>query len=440
MYRPSTVFWKISEPVRNLMPVRPKLKAKRVSSKHNVSYSTKITKIAPVCAILTYFNALCSYGCYFCGMRIAVNAIFLQKNRLEGYGHYAKELLSRMVQQHPEHEFIFLFDRPFDPGFLFGPNVQGIVVSPPARHALSFYYWYTIKAPLALRRLKPDIWLQPYGFCSLFSAIPQVLWVHDLAFRHYPQYIAWHHRLFYRLFTKRFLHKAARVLTVSEFSRQDILQQYHLPEEKIGIAYGAARGDFQPLNWQDKEQVKDSYADGREYFLFIGGVHPRKNLMNLLKAFSLFKKWQHSNMKLLIAGRLAWQYDDLLARLKTYKYREDVVLLDYVPDEQLAKITAGAYALVYPSLLEGFGLPIIEAMQAEVPVICSNTSSMPEVGGEAALYADPNNPDAIAKQMLSLYKDETLRNTLIAKGKEQASRFSWNTTAEQTWAEIQKLV
>ena len=196
---------------------------------------------------------------------------------------------------------------------------------------------------------------------------------------------------------------------------------------------GAARNGFQPIDWQEKEQIKDSYADGREFFLFTGGIHPRKNLMNLLKAFSLFKKWQHSNMKLLIAGRLAWQYDDVLTKLKSYKYRDDVVLLDYLADDQLMKITASAYALVYPSFFEGFGLPIIESMASGVPVIGANTSSMPEVGGDLALYADPNSPDDIAKQMLNLYRDETLRNELAEKGKERAASFSWDAAAVNVW-------
>lgn len=380
--------------------------------------------------ILTVFENLAAT---FAFMRIAVNTIFLQKDRLEGYGHYAKEILSRMVQQHPEHEFIFMFDRPYDEMFITAPNIIPVIVSPPARHAFSFYYWYNLKAPLALRKYKPDVWLQPFGFCSMSTKLPQVLIVHDLAFKHYPQFIAWHHRWFYQLFTKKFLDKAKEVVTVSEFSKADIIQQYQIPAKKITVVSGAARNGFQPIDWQAKEQIKDSYAEGREFFLFTGGIHPRKNLMNLLKAFSLFKKWQHSNMKLLIAGRLAWQYDDVLTKLKSYKYRDDVVLLDYLADDQLMKITASAYALVYPSFFEGFGLPIIEAMASGVPVISANTSSMPEVGAAAALYADPNNPDDMAKQMLNLYRDEILKNELAEKGKERAASFSWDTAAENVW-------
>ncbi|MBV9987570.1 MAG: glycosyltransferase family 4 protein [Chitinophagaceae bacterium] len=369
-------------------------------------------------------------------MRIAVNAIFLQKGQLEGYGQYAREITRRLVQQHPEHEFIFIFDRPYDPEFVFADNVIPVVTGPAARHALAFKYWYDVKAPLALRKYKPDVWLQPYGFCSLSTSIPQILIVHDLAFKHHPDFIAWHHRSYYQAYTGRFLKKAAHIITVSEFSKQDIISRYATASEKISVAPGAARAEFVPVSWQEKQSIKDQFSSGTEYFLCTGGIHPRKNLMNLLKAFSLFKKWQHSNMKLLIAGRLAWQYEEIVEKLKTYKYRDDVVLTGYLPDDQLARLTAGAYAMVYPSWFEGFGLPIVEAMQAGVPVIASNTSSMPEAGGEAALYADPADPDSIAKHMLSLYRDETFRSKLIEAGYEQAKKFSWDRSAQQIWNRI----
>lgn len=367
-------------------------------------------------------------------MRIAVNAIFLQKDQLEGFGHYTNEIFSRLVKQHPEHTFIFVFDRPFDDKFITAPNVIPIVVGPPARHAISFRYWYDVKAPLALRSLKPDIWIQPYGFCSLTSAVPQLLVVHDLAFLHHPQFLPWRNRWFYKRYTPRFLAKAAGIVTVSEYTKADIITQYlKTAPEKITVVPGAARTIFQPLSWQEKEQVKDGSADGRDYFLFTGGIHPRKNLLNLLKAFSLFKKWQHSNMKLLVAGRLAWQYEELVEKLKTYKYRDDVVMLGQLPDEQLAKITASAYAVVYPSFFEGFGLPVVEAMQSGVPVIASNTSALPETGGEAVLYADPSDPEAIAKHMMMLYRDENTRGKLIAEGELQAAKFSWDAAAESFW-------
>ena len=369
-------------------------------------------------------------------MRIAVNAIFLQKGKIEGYGWFVQEVFSRLAAKYPEHEFLLVFDRPYDSSFVFTSNCIPIVVGPLARHPVSFFYWYNISAPAALRKYKPNVWVNPYGFCSTKTNIPQLLVVHDLAYLHYPTFIAWHQYWYYKLFTAGFIKKAKRILTVSDFSKQDLQKNFPAAASKFSTVYPAAREVFQPMSWEEKFQVKDSFSDGREYFLFIGGIHPRKNLFNLLKAFSLFKKWQKSNMKLLVAGRMAWQYKDLLEKIKTYKYRDDLVLLGALEDPQLARITASAYALVYPSFFEGFGMPILEGMQSGVPVITSNTSSMPELGADAALYADPNDPDAIAKQMLLLYKDEKLRNFLIDKGLARANEFSWDKTAQQVWENI----
>jgi glycosyltransferase involved in cell wall biosynthesis len=369
-------------------------------------------------------------------MLIAVNAIFLQKGQMEGYGWFVQEVFSRLAAKYSEHKFLLVFDRPYDESFVFTPNCTPIVVGPAARHPVSFFYWYNIAVPAALRKFKPDIWVNPYGFCSTSSSIPQLLMVHDLAYLHYTKFIAWHQYYYYKWFTPGFIKKATNILTVSEFSRQDLINHFPKAATKISVVYPAARKGFRPISWEDKSQVKDGFSDGREYFLFVGGIHPRKNLLNLLKAFSLFKKWQKSNMKLLVAGRMAWQFEDLLEKIKTYKYREDLILLGALEESQLARITASAYALVYPSFFEGFGMPILEAMQSGVPVIASNTSSMPEVGVDAALYADPNDPDAIAKQMLLLYKDEKLRNFQIEKGLARADEFSWDQTAEQVWEKI----
>ncbi len=370
-------------------------------------------------------------------MRIAINAIFLQNNPMEGYGHYTAEVIRRIIDLHPEDEFLLLYDRPWDNHFINKPNVTHLLVTPAARHPLSFKYWYDVKATAAVKRWEADVWFQPYGFCSLTSSVPQVLMIHDLAFKHYPQYISWHQRLYYNWFTPAFIRKAKKVITVSQFSKNDISKIYRTTENKITVIPGAARTGFAPLNWEEKQAVKDGNADGREYFLFVGGIHPRKNLLNLLKAFSHFKKWQHSNMKLLVAGRLAWQYEDLLEKIKTYKYRDDVVLLGYLSETQLQRVVGAAYSLVYPSWFEGFGLPIVEAMQAGVPVICSNTSSMPEVAGDAALLTDPANPDAIGKEMLTLYRSEDIRNVFIEKGLQRAQSFSWNETANAVYQELQ---
>lgn len=371
-------------------------------------------------------------------MTIAVNTRFLLNDYLEGYGYFIYETFKRITAAHPEHEFVFVFDRPFDKRFVFGANVKPVVTGPPARHPLLWKLWYDIKLPAVLRKYKADVLVSCDGFCSLVTKIPQCLVVHDLAFLHYPSFNKKSHLSFYKRNTPKFLAKAKSVATVSEFSKKDILAAYNADPEKIDVVYSASKEIFSPVSDEDKAATKNKYTGGKEYFVYAGAIHPRKNLMNLLKAFSVFKKRMQSNMKLVLAGRLAWKYESFSENLKSYKYRGDVILTGYVPEEELVKIIGSAYGLVYPSLLEGFGVPVLEAMQCDVPVITSSASSMQEIAGEAALYVAPDDHTDIADKMMLLYKDEKLRNELIRKGQLVAKQYRWDKTAALLWQSILK--
>jgi glycosyltransferase involved in cell wall biosynthesis len=371
-------------------------------------------------------------------MRIAVNTRFLLTEYLEGYGYFIYETLKYITKNHPEHEFIFIFDRPFDKRFIFNSNIKPVATGPRARHPLLWKIWYDIRVPAVLRKYQADVFVSCDGFCSLSSKVPQCLVVHDLSFLHYPSFIKKSHLLFYKRYTAKFLNKARSVATVSEFSKQDIISHYRIPAGKIDVVYNAAREIFQPLSDEEKQDTKEKYTEGKEYFVYAGAIHPRKNLINLLKAFSVFKKRQQTNMKLVLAGRFAWKYKAFTTSLKTYKYRKDVVITGYLDENELVKIIGASYALVYPSLFEGFGVPVLEAMRCKVPVITSAGTSMQEIAKDAALFADVNDHNDIADKMMRIYKDENLRDELIQKGEDIAKRYSWGKTAELLWQTILK--
>jgi glycosyltransferase involved in cell wall biosynthesis len=373
-------------------------------------------------------------------MRIAVNTRLLLKGKLEGIGWFTHETLRRIVVQHPEHEFLFFFDRPFDPSFIFAKNVKPIVFGPQARHPILFNIWFNIAVPFMLRKHKADLFLSPDGMMSLKTKVPSCIVMHDLAFEHYPQHLKKIHQVFYRKNSPLYAKKATRIVTVSEFSKNDIATRYHVPLDKIDVTYNGAHEMYCPLNWEEKEAVKKQYANGCEYFVFAGALHPRKNVVNLLKAFIVFKKRQRSNMKLVVVGRMAWNYEEIATLRETMPFKEDVKWVGYLNVDELSKVIGGAYALVYPSLFEGFGIPILESLQCNVPAIISNTSSMPEVGGDAALLVNPNDVDDIAAKMEIVYKDETLRKRLIEAAPMQVEKFQWQKSADKLWESLMKCV
>jgi glycosyltransferase involved in cell wall biosynthesis len=373
-------------------------------------------------------------------MKIAVNTRFLLPGQMEGYGYFFYETLRRITISHPEHDFIFIFDRPFDKKFIFSPNITSVVAGPPARHPLLWKFWYDVKLPAILKKYKADLFFSAEGFCSLRTNVPQSIVVHDLAFIHYPSHLKRSQLLFYKRYTPKFLAKARSIATVSEFSRKDIINQYHVPEKKISIVYSAAKDIFKPVSEEVKISTREKFTDNKEFFLYVGAIHPRKNLTNLLKAFSIFKKRQQTNIKLVLAGRLAWKYNSFMESLKSYKYRDDIVMPGYLNEEELVNLTGSAYALVYPSLFEGFGVPVLEAMQCQVPVITSSNSSMEEIAEDAALFADPKSIEDLAEKMMRIYKDEDLRARLVNRGKEIAVKYSWEKTAELLWQSMMRAV
>lgn len=366
-------------------------------------------------------------------MVIAVNARFQLEGQLEGFGYFTKEVLSILTAKYPQHQFHFLFDRPYDMAFVFSSNVQAHIISPPTRHPLLWKYWFDIKVPLLLKKIKADVFFSPDGQCSLTTRVPQCLVIHDLAFLHQPETYKKSHLLYYKNYTPKFIKKAKAIATVSQFSKQDIINHYQTDERKITVVYNGVKEIFHPTSFDEQTLIKEKYTGGTEFFLYVGAIHPRKNLINLLKAFSIFKRRLHSSMKLALAGRLAWKNDEFLNLLSTYKYKEDIVLTGYLQEAELAKLMGAAYALVYPSLFEGFGVPVQEAMRCDVPVLTSKNSAMQEIAEDAALYFDPNNIDDMADKLMRIYKDEKGRKELIEKGSIISQKYTWQKTAEAVW-------
>ncbi len=371
-------------------------------------------------------------------MKIAVNTRLLIENKLEGIGYFTYETLKRITRDHPEHQFLFLFDRPFPKEFLFHENVRGLVVEPPTRHPVLWYYWLEHALPKTLAEYQPDLFLSTDGYLSLKSPYPSVLVVHDLGFLHYPEHVPYLARKFYRTFVPRYVKKANYLATVSEASRQDLADQFGLDRDKIEVIYNAPKKEFQPIDEARQQAFREKYAGGSDYFLYVGPLQPRKNVARLFEAFDQFKKTENSTVKLLIAGSKGWSNRSIHQAYEQMQFREEVYFLDYLPLDELAAVMGAALALFYVSCFEGFGVPIVEAMQCDVPVVTSNVSSMPEVAGDAALLVDPFSVAAITGAMIKITDDPALRHQLIVKGRQQKTKFNWDDTARRLWACVER--
>ena len=381
-------------------------------------------------------------------MHLAVNTRFLLPgDQLEGIGRFSHEVLQRLVAQHPEVIFHFLFDRPFDPKYRYAANVVPHVLPPPARHPLLFFAWFEGAVALWLRRHRPAAFLSLDGFTTLATSVPRLTVLHDIGFEHYPQDVSWLQRHYYHYFIPRFARACAQVITVSETSRQDIIQTYGLSPARVSVAYNAPAAVFQPrpaapLSLLDEQQAtRQRFAGGQPYFMFVGALQPRKNLANLLRAFALFKREQGAaatDVQLLIVGREAWRTGPIFTAFQQMTHGRDAVrFTGRVTDTELAALYRAALATVYVPYFEGFGLPIVEAQASGCPVLTASVASMPEVAGPGgAVLANPLLPADIAGGLSRLWHEPALRAALRERGTANLARFSWARSAEAVWQAI----
>ena len=373
-------------------------------------------------------------------MQIVVNTRLLLKNKLEGIGWFSYETLKRITQNNPDVHFIFLFDRNYDEAFIFSDNITPLILSPQARHPVLFYLWFEHSVASVLNKLKPDLFLSLDGYLSLNAKCKQLAVIHDINFEHYPNDVPFLVRKYYRYFFPKFARKATRIATVSEFSKKDIEKQYTITSSKIDVVYNGCNTNYKPSDALIKKTTKEKYSNGCDYFLFVGSLQPRKNIVRLLKAFEQFKNKQANTVKLVIVGEKYYWTKEIKQTYLNLNCKADIVFTGRLSSEDLNSVIGSALAMVYVPYFEGFGIPILEAMNCDTPVITSNITSMPEVAKDAAVLVDPFSVDSIANGMNSVYTDENLRNSLIEKGRKRRMDFSWDKTADLLWESIKRTI
>lgn len=355
-------------------------------------------------------------------MTIAINLIFSHKEAGNYNSNFFEEIFTTIAATHQQHSLIILVDKKINQAFSLAPNITQVATKILAKNNIATSYFYKIKQPIILKKYKPNVLIQATGYCSLTSTTSQIL-----VLKSKVQCKAKH------------LAKAKYIIVNTQDLKNYLIEQYQMEANKIDVIYPAAKPIYQPLNFEQIMQTKDGFADGREYFLVIAASLNMQHFVDILKAFSLFKKWQKSNMKLLFAGNFNNEKNNLSEKLNNYKFKDDVVFVKDVAEPVLAKIIASAYCVLYPCYYDDFAMPVIQSIQSGVPVITGNLNCIKEFTDNTIIALDFNFYESIAEQMQKIYKDETLRSKLIKDGLQLASNFNWQNTVKQVWDIVEKV-
>lgn len=354
-----------------------------------------------------------------------------------GVSNYTLHLLNYFQSKGNQNlEFkVFLRDNPLDDLATANEYFTYEIVKGP-------FLWSQFFLPLKLFSNRGiNVFFSPAHYVPRFSPVPTVVTIHDLSYFYYPNDFLKRDLEKLTKWTEYSVKKAKKVIAVSIATKKDIIKFYNIPEDKIEVIYNgyekitqdrtseveeppAGAGKTSEVKW--KKQIRN-----KQYILYVGTLQPRKNISVLIKAYELFIK-ENPEYKLVIAGKKGWLFEKIFALVKEKSLEKNVLFLDYVSDEELIYLYKNAFCFVLPSLYEGFGIPILEAMSYNCPVITSYVSSLPEIGGDACLYFDPNNKNELFEKLKLLNENQDLKKELLKKGRERVKLFSWNKCAEQT--------
>ena len=363
-------------------------------------------------------------------MLIGIDASRAVTARRTGTETYSLHLIRALLALGADHRFRLYFRQPPPPDLFNGVDLR---VIPFPR------LWTHLRLSGEMLRRPPDVLFVPAHVLPLVHPRRSVVTVHDLGYLYHPEAHTRTQNLYLRWSTRYNARAAAHLLADSEATRRDLVRRYGVPPEKITVAYPGYDERLAPVTDPAAlAAVRARYGLTGPYLLYLGTLHPRKNLSRLIQAFYNLQP-ATCNLQLVLAGKKGWLYDDIFAQVRALGLTERVIFTGYVPDDDLPALLSGALAFVYPSLYEGFGFPVLEAMACGAPVVCSNVSSLPEVAGDAALLVDPLDTAALAAALARLVGDEGLRRELRERGFRQVRKFSWRRCAGQVLGVLERV-
>lgn len=368
-------------------------------------------------------------------MRIGINTRYLQYQST-GITKYLLNLILNLKKIDGSNNYLLFFDsdKPL-PKAILEAGFDYVLLRVPTHHRMLKGLWAYFYLPYLIKKNKLDLYHEPFLIGPAFKKCPTVITVFDMAYLHVPYGYTYAARLYFKSLFSRSIKQSDLAVAISENTKNDVINNFSISPDKVQVVYAGVDEIFRPIN--DKkglEKVRKVYGIKKDFILAVSLISPRKNLVRLIKAFKLLRDKKNIDCQLVIVGRKGWLYGDIFREVRLSGLEEEVVFCGYVPRKDLLYLYNAAAIFVYPSLYEGFGLPILEAMACGCPVVASNTSSMPEVCGEAALLVNPHNTEELTGALAKAREDRSLCQSLVEKGLSQAKKFSWEKAAKETLA------
>jgi glycosyltransferase involved in cell wall biosynthesis len=357
---------------------------------------------------------------------IGYDATPLQIARHSGVGNYTAQLLTALIQRADEREYALLANRPLN-----GETPPG-TLGQVGRRFPNRSAWMQLALPHELAAVRPDVCHFTNSLAPLHAPCPVVITLHDMSLFVHANLHPLKSQLFVRPIIPLAVHRAAAIITVSQHARREIVTGLHVPPEKVHVIYEAPAPQYRVITDEvELDRVRQRYQLHKPFVLYVGTIEPRKNLTRLVEAFARAQR-QQSDLELILVGQLGWKYASLLKTIEELQLGRAVRRLGYVPDEDLPALYTLARVLAFPSLYEGFGLPVVEAMACGTPVLTSNGSSLAEIATGASILIDPLSVDDIARGLVRVVFDDVLHARLRAAGLARSAQFSWQRAAEET--------
>jgi glycosyltransferase involved in cell wall biosynthesis len=348
------------------------------------------------------------------------------------------ETLAHISKTQSDATFIFISNKNLE-RFSLQKNIIPVAVDSEVKNFFPRKFLFDFTISIILKKYKADIFITQ-NFCSLFTKVPQIL-IHTASGTLGDERIIAKKESFFKNFLiSKSLRQAQKVITFSDFEKEEITKKYKTDAAKIEVIYFGINNNNEPINFEKREKVKEEYADGNEFFLHSGNINEEKSLINLLKAFSAFKKRQRSNMQLLFIGKPGNNTAKFKNLLNSYKFRNEIKIWKDLPQKKMSEISSSAYALINPEIYSGNYQAALNSMKTNVPILIGAKGGMKEICKEAAIYFDPENHKDIAEKMMLIFKDETLRSAIIEKAAVQAKEFNWEKSSFALWTTIKKII